>query len=67
MQLDITDNLNLGLKYHSGTEDSYDEYQVAMRTELFENRLTIETNVGVMSSNNPLHPSDVQDARQDPV
>ena len=24
-----------------------------MRTQLFENRLTIETNVGVMSSNNP--------------
>lgn len=53
MQLDITDNLNLGVKYHSGNNDSYDEYQVAMRTQLFENRLTIETNVGVMSSNNP--------------
>ena len=51
-QLDITQNVNIGLSYHYGA-DSYDEYQVALRTELFENRLTIETNVGVMSSNNP--------------
>ena len=50
-QVDITKNLNLGVSYHSGNVDTYDEYQVALRTELFENRLTIETNVGVMSSN----------------
>ena len=53
MQFDITDNLNLGVSYHSGNDESYDEYQVAMRTALFENRLTIETNLGVMSSNDP--------------
>ena len=53
MQLDITKNMNLGVSYHSGDIDSYDEYNVALRTELFENRLTIETNLGVMSSNNP--------------
>ena len=52
-QFDITKNMNLGVSYHSGSDDSYDEYQVALRTELFENRLTIETNLGVMSSNNP--------------
>ena len=52
-QVDITKNMNLGVSYHSGNEDSYDEYQVALRTELFENRLTIETNLGVISSNNP--------------
>ena len=52
-QFDITQNMNVGVSYHSGNDDSYDEYQVALRTELFENRLTIETNVGVMSSNNP--------------
>ena len=51
-QVDITKNLNLGVSYHSGNVDTYDEYQVALRTELFENRLTIETNLGVMSSNN---------------
>ena len=53
MQLDITKNMNLGVSYHSGDVDSYDEYNVALRTELFENRLTIETNLGVMSSNSP--------------
>ena len=52
-QFDITQNMNVGVSYHSGNDDSYDEYQVALRTELFENRLTIETNLGVMSSNNP--------------
>ncbi len=52
-QFAINQNMNVGVSYHSGDLDSYDEYQVALRTELFENRLTIETNVGVMSSNNP--------------
>ena len=50
-QVDITKNLNLVASYHSGNQNSYDEYQVALRTELFENRLTIETNFGVISSN----------------
>ena len=45
--------MNLGVSDHSGNDDSFDEYQVALRTELFENRLTIETNVGVISSNSP--------------
>ncbi|MBR1513253.1 MAG: translocation/assembly module TamB domain-containing protein [Bacteroidales bacterium] len=53
MQLDITDNLNLGLHYNSGSVNTYDEYMMSLCTELFENRLTIETNFGVMSSNNP--------------
>ena len=52
-QFNITQNMNVGVSYHSGNDDSYDEYQVALRTELFENRLTIETNLGVMSSNSP--------------
>ena len=53
VQFDVTDNLNLGLSYHSGNDDSYDEYQLAMRTKLFEDRLTIETNLGMMTANNP--------------
>ena len=51
MQVDITDNINLGISYHPGSEATYDEYQIAMRTQLFQDRLTIETNVGVMSNN----------------
>ncbi len=52
LQFGITENMNVGVSYHSGNIDSYDEYQVALRTELFENRLTIETNVGVLQNNN---------------
>ena len=51
MQVDITNKLNLGVSYHSGTVESYDEYQVALRTQLFKDRLTIETNLGVITSN----------------
>ena len=51
MQVDITDNINLGISYHPGSEATYDEYQIAMRTQLFQDRLTIETNDGVMSNN----------------
>ena len=50
MQVNITDNLNVGVSYHAGTANSYDEYQLALRTQLFQNRLTIETNVGMMTS-----------------
>ena len=59
MQVDITKNLNLGVSYHSGNVDSFDEYQIALRTELFENRLTIETNVGLISSNSSSDASNI--------
>ena len=52
-RFDITNNLNLGLRYQSGNYNTYDEYQLALHTELFENRLTIETNLGMMTANNP--------------
>ena len=51
MQMDITENVNVGLRYHLGDANSSDEYQLALRTELFKNRLTIETNVGVLTGN----------------
>ena len=51
MHMNITDNLNLGLSYHAGDANSSDEYQMSLRTQLFENRLTIETNVGMMTGN----------------
>lgn len=37
--------------YHTGDAYSYDEMQIALRTELFEDRLMIETNLGVISDN----------------
>ena len=50
LNVSITDNVNVGLRYHSGSTDySYDEYQLALRSEFFDNRLTVETNVGVMT------------------
>ena len=53
LNVNITDNLNLGLRYHSGSAtQTYDEYQIALRTALFDNRLTIETNVGMISNAN---------------
>ena len=39
----------LGVKYHSSSTNAYDEFQFAIKTELFENRLIIETNFGVLS------------------
>jgi len=51
MNVNLADNLNVGLRYHSGSASStYDEYQIALRTELFDNRLTFETNVGMISN-----------------
>lgn len=50
LQMKITDNVDVGFKYHWGDAKSYDEYQLALRTQLFENRLSIETNVGMMSN-----------------
>ena len=51
-------NLNLGLDFDVGVKyvvgqgsNSYDEFQVALKTELFENRLIIETNLGVLTDN----------------
>ena len=53
LNVNITDNLNLGLQYHPGSaSQTYDEYQIALRTALFDNRLTIETNVGMISNTN---------------
>lgn len=52
MQMNITDNLNLGLSYHAGDANTNDEYQMSLRTQLFENRLSIETNVGMMTGSN---------------
>ena len=42
---------SLGLSYHSSLTSNFDELQMALKTELFENRLIIETNFGVISDN----------------
>ena len=53
MNLDVGLDLDLGVKYVTGNGiKSYDEMQFALKTELFENRLIIETNLGVLTDNN---------------
>ena len=59
MQMNITDNINVGLNYHAGNANTFDEYQLALRTQFFENRLTIETNVGMMTSYNANNASSI--------
>jgi hypothetical protein len=51
LSVDITDNVNVGFRYlATSSEKSYDEYQFAMRSEFFESRVLLETNVGVISN-----------------
>ena len=48
---EISRDFNIGLKYHAADANSNEEWQIAMKTELFNSRLLIESNVGVV--NNP--------------
>lgn len=50
MSFELSKDVDLGFRYQSIT-NSYDELQIAMKTELFENRLIIETNFGVVTGN----------------
>lgn len=53
MTLELTKDMDLGVKYHMGTgQSNYDEFQMVLKMEFFENRLSIETNFGVISDNN---------------
>ena len=47
---EISRDFNIGLKYHAGDAYSNDEWQFEMKTELFNNRLIIESNLGVVSN-----------------
>ena len=50
LSVNITDNVNVGLRYYSGDAASYGEYKIAMKSEFFDNRMTLETNVGVVTN-----------------
>jgi hypothetical protein len=53
LNVELAKDWNLGVRYYSGSgNNSYDELQIALKTELFENRLIIETNFGVLTDNN---------------
>ena len=51
LNFNLGDAWGFGVSYHSSAANAYDELQFALKTELFENRLIIETNFGVMSDN----------------
>ena len=50
MTLDLGTDVDVGVRYFSNSY-LYDEMQIALKTELFENRLLVETNLGVISNN----------------
>ncbi len=53
MTVELAKDFDLGVRYHTGSGyNAYDEWQIALKTELFENRLMIETNFGIVSDNN---------------
>ena len=48
----LTDDIDINVNYKPGSEMSSEEVTVAMRKQLFDDRLTIETNFGVIRPNN---------------
>lgn len=50
MTLDLGTDVDVGVRYFFNSY-LYDEMQIAFKTELFENRLLVETNLGVISNN----------------
>ncbi|MCQ2302044.1 MAG: translocation/assembly module TamB [Bacteroidales bacterium] len=47
---EISRDFNFGLKYHAADGVSNEEWQVELKTELFNNRLIIESNFGVVTA-----------------
>lgn len=47
----FSDDFDIGFNYRPGDEISNDEVSIAMSTQQFNNRLTIETNLGVSQGN----------------
>ena len=53
MNLELSKDLDLGFRYNPGAGyNSVEELQMALKMELFENRLIIETNLGMVTDNN---------------
>ena len=46
----ISQNFDVGIHYKPGDDLSNEQLQIAMKTQLFDNRLTIETNFGMINS-----------------
>ena len=48
---DISDNFDVGVNYQMGDETTSSEFEVAVSTQLFDDRVSISTNVGVGGEN----------------
>lgn len=44
---DVTDKVNVGVNYQMGNETTSDELDVAVSTQLFDDRVSVSTNLGV--------------------
>ena len=49
----ISNDVDIGVRYNPGDDISADEVEVALSTQLFNDRVLIETNVGLQSGNDP--------------
>lgn len=48
----ISQNFDMGIHYKPGDALSNEQLQIALKTQLFDNRLTLETNLGMINSPN---------------
>lgn len=55
----ISKDFDIGIKYQPGTQLTEDELQVALRTQLFNNRLIIDGNFGVRGTSNTQNASNM--------
>jgi hypothetical protein len=49
---DVTDKVNVGVNYQMGNETTSDELDVAVSTQLFDDRVSVTTNLGVGGESN---------------
>lgn len=49
---DVTDKVNVGVNYQIGNETTADELDVAVSTQLFDDRVSVTTNLGVGGESN---------------
>ena len=48
----LSENFDMGIHYRPRSSYTNEEVQIALKTQLFDNRLTIETNFGMITQNN---------------
>ncbi|MCR5454032.1 MAG: translocation/assembly module TamB domain-containing protein [Bacteroidales bacterium] len=54
---DVTDKVNVGVNYQMGNQSTSDELDVAVSTQLFDDRVSVTTNLGVGGESNNQGPN----------